>query len=486
MKSLKDILFGVSIEQTYGSLDKSINKIASDSRKVESKSLFVAISGDQFDGHNYIDKAVAQGATVILTEKEVPFNNLDTTFIRVQDSRKALAILASNYYDCPSKQIKLIGVTGTNGKTTIATLCFNLFTQMGYAAGLLSTIAIKYGKTVISATHTTPDSLTINSNLKAMVDSGVEYCFMEVSSHGIHQGRTHGLHFTGGVFTNLTQDHLDYHKTFAAYRNTKKYFFDTLPKTAFALTNFDDKNGAIMLQNTKARKVSYALENFADYRAQVLECQLRGMLLRIDAHELWTQLIGTFNASNILAVYSIALLLEQNSLEVLAEISKLKNVSGRFQTLQAPNNSLVIVDYAHTPDALKKVLETINSIRTKNEILLTVVGCGGNRDESKRPKMGNTAARLSDRVIFTSDNPRMENPDHIIEQMEAGVDTKDYKKIMRITDRKEAIKAACVLLSSNDILLISGKGHETYQDIKGVKTKFDDYQVASEIISKLF
>lgn len=485
MKLLKDILIGVSIEQTYGLLDKQISSIVYDSRKAKNQSLFVAVSGENFDGHNYIDKVIAKGSTVILVEKEISVKNLEATFIRVKDSRKALAIIASNYYDNPSKHIKLIGITGTNGKTTIATLCFDLFEKMGFVTGLLSTIAIKYGKQVIPAKHTTPDSLTINSNLRAMVDLGVKYCFMEVSSHGINQRRIYGLSFTGGVFTNLTHDHLDYHKTFHAYRDTKKVFFDTLPKTAFALTNLDDKNGAIMLQNTKAKKVSYAIENFADYRAQVLEYQQKAMLLRIDTHELWTQLIGSFNASNILAVYSIALLLGQNSIEVLTKISKLQNVSGRFQTLQGPNDSLIIVDYAHTPDALEKVLSTINSIRTSNAKLTTIVGCGGDRDKNKRPKMGAVASSMSDRVIFTSDNPRFENVEHIIDQMEAGVDPKDYKKIMRISNRREAIKTACILLSDDDVLLISGKGHEIYQEEKGVKTEFDDYKVVSEIVSKL-
>ena len=309
---------------------------------------------------------------------------------------------------------------------------------------------------------------------------------MEVSSHGIHQGRIHGLHFKGGVFTNLTQDHLDYHETFAAYRDTKKQFFDFLPKSAFALVNLDDKNGAFMVQNTKAHKKSYALENYADFRAQILEHQFTGMLLKMDSQELWTQLIGAFNASNLLAVYAVAVLMEQDSLEVLAGISQLKNISGRFETIQGPKGSLIIVDYAHTPDALKNVLKTINTVRTKNEKVITVVGCGGDRDQSKRPKMAAIAAKMSDRVVFTSDNPRSENPEQIISDMEAGVAPEDYKKTLRISDRREAIKAACMLLSDKDILLIAGKGHETYQEIKGVRTQFDDRQIVQEILLKLF
>jgi UDP-N-acetylmuramoyl-L-alanyl-D-glutamate--2,6-diaminopimelate ligase len=356
---------------------------------------------------------------------------------------------------------------------------------MGYAVGLLSTVAIKYNKQVLPATHTTPDPLVINSHLREMVDLGLAYCFMEVSSHGIDQGRIHGLQFKGGVFTNLTQDHLDYHETFAAYRDTKKQFFDFLPKTAFALVNLDDKNGAFMIQNSKAKKKSFALENYADFRAQILEHQFTGMLLKIDSRELWTQMIGAFNASNLLAIYAVAALLDQSSDEILEGISKLGNVSGRFETIQGPNGSLVIVDYAHTPDALKNVLNTINEVRTKNEKLITVVGCGGDRDQGKRPKMAAIAAEMSDRVIFTSDNPRSEDPDQIISEMEEGVAPENYKKTLRISDRKEAIKAACMLLSDKDIVVIAGKGHESFQEVKGVKTRFDDCEVVKEILLKL-
>jgi UDP-N-acetylmuramoyl-L-alanyl-D-glutamate--2,6-diaminopimelate ligase len=486
MKELKDILFGVSIEQTYGSIDKQINKIAFDSRKVEPNTLFVAIEGDQSNGHDYIEDAIKKGATVILVSEKPKNTPQNISFIRVNDTRIALAVVADNYYDHPSRKLELVGVTGTNGKTTVASLCYELFTRLGYVVGLLSTVEIKYGSEVIPATHTTPDPLSINFHLDAMVRKGVSYCFMEVSSHGIDQGRIHGLQFKGGVFTNLTQDHLDYHETFASYRDTKKRFFDLLPKTAFCLVNLDDKNGAYMVQNTKANKKSFALENYADFRAQILEHQFTGMLLKVDGQELWTQLLGAFNASNLLAVYAIASLLEQDQLELLAGLSSLKNVSGRFETIQGPHGSLIIVDYAHTPDALKNVLKTINSVRTRNEKLITVVGCGGDRDQSKRPKMAAVAANLSDRVIFTSDNPRSEDPDQIIADMEAGVAPENYKKTLKVNDRKEAIKTACMLLEPKDVLLIAGKGHETYQEIKGVKTAFDDRKVVQEILLKLF
>lgn len=486
MKELKDILFGVSIEQTYGSIDKQINKVAFDSRKVEPNTLFVAIEGDQSNGHDYIEDAIKKGATVILVSEKPKNTPQNISFIRVNDTRIALAVIADNYYDHPSRKLELVGVTGTNGKTTVASLCYELFTRLGYVVGLLSTVEIKCGSEVIPATHTTPDPLSINFHLDAMVRKGVSYCFMEVSSHGIDQGRIHGLQFKGGVFTNLTQDHLDYHETFASYRDTKKRFFDLLPKTAFCLVNLDDKNGAYMVQNTKANKKSFALENYADFRAQILEHQFTGMLLKVDDQELWTQLLGAFNASNLLAVYAIASLLEQDQLEVLAGLSSLKNVSGRFETIQGPHGSLVIVDYAHTPDALKNVLKTINSVRTRNEKLITVVGCGGDRDQSKRPKMAAVAANLSDRVIFTSDNPRSEDPDQIIADMEAGVAPENYKKTLKVNDRKEAIKTACMLLEPKDVLLIAGKGHETYQEIKGVKTAFDDRKVVQEILLKLF
>jgi len=486
MKQLKDILFGVSIEQTYGAIAKQISTVAFDSRKVELNTLFIAIKGDQSDGHDYVDTAIKKGAHVILVTEEPNQIASGVTFVRVLDTRLALAVIAANYYDHPSRKLHLIGITGTNGKTTIASLCFELFTQMGYAVGLLSTVEIKYGSQAITANHTTPDSLAINRHLDTMLKIGIDHCFMEVSSHGIAQGRIHGLQFKGGVFTNLTQDHLDYHETFASYRNTKKQFFDLLPKSAFALVNLDDKNGAFIIQNSKANIKSFAIQNYADFRAQILEHQFTGMLLKIENQEVWTQLIGVFNASNILAVYAIAKLLNQEQLEILSGISKLKNVSGRFETIQGPKGSLVIVDYAHTPDALKNILKTINLVRTRNEKVITVVGCGGDRDKGKRPIMAAVAAELSDRVVFTSDNPRSEDPEKIISEMEVGVAPEDYKKTLKISDRKKAIKTACMLLEDKDVLLIAGKGHETYQEIKGVKIQFDDRQVVQEILLKLF
>src|SRR5690606_38905040 len=389
------------------------------------------------------------------------------------------------YYEEPSANLKLVGVTGTNGKTTVATLLYHLFKKAGYKVGLLSTVKILVDKKEYKATHTTPDSLTINRFLKEMNEAGVEFCFMEVSSHGIHQNRTEGLHFEGGIFTNLTHDHLDYHNTFAEYRDVKKSFFDRLPSKAFALVNIDDKNGLVMLQNTKARKYTYALKSYADYKAQILENQLGGLLLKVNDSEVWTRLIGNFNAYNILAIYATADLLGLEKVEILRLISDLESVSGRFQYFISDEKITAIVDYAHTPDALKNVLETINSIRTKNEELITVVGCGGDRDKAKRPVMGQIATALSTKVIFTSDNPRSEKPEAIIEAMEKGVEPQHFKKVLSITDRAQAIKTACQMAQPNDIILIAGKGHETYQEIKGERFDFDDYKTVKEFLKQL-
>ena len=406
-------------------------------------------------------------------------------WISTQNSREALAILASNYYGRPSAQLKLVGVTGTNGKTTVTSLLHRLFEKAGFAAGLLSTIAVKYLDKEIDATHTTPDPLQINAHLRAMVDAGVEFCFMEVSSHGIDQDRIQGLTFVGGVFTNLSHDHLDYHNTFAEYRNVKKRFFDALPKSAFALTNSDDKNGDFMLQNTAARKLTYGLKGYSDFKAKILEAQFSGMLLIIDQQEVWTSLLGAFNAYNLLAVYAVAKELGLSSIESLSIISELGNVKGRFQTYATSNGATVIVDYAHTPDALANVLSTIAEIRTKNETLTTVVGCGGNRDQAKRPLMAEVAAKHSDKVIFTADNPRDEDPENIIDEMEKGVRPEDYKKTLRISNRKSAIKAACMELQAGDVLLIAGEGI-SYQEIKGERLPFDDYATVKEICKQLF
>jgi UDP-N-acetylmuramoyl-L-alanyl-D-glutamate--2,6-diaminopimelate ligase len=393
--------------------------------------------------------------------------------------------MAANYFGNPSQNLKLVGITGTNGKTTIASLLYQLFKKAGNKVGLLSTVKILVDDVEYKATHTTPDSITINQYLKEMIDAGVEYCFMEVSSHGIHQKRTEALHFAGGIFTNLSHDHLDYHPTFAEYRDVKKSFFDNLPKTAFALSNIDDKNGQVMLQNTVAKKCTYALKSYADYKTQILESQLSGLLLKINGHEVWVKLIGTFNAYNLLAIYGTAVELGLESLEVLRLMSELESVSGRFQYIVSTTNITAIVDYAHTPDALENVLKTINDIRTKNEQLITVVGCGGNRDKSKRPIMGGIAAELSDKAILTSDNPRNEEPEAIIDEMEQGVAPQNYKRILSITDRKQAIKTACQLAQPNDIILIAGKGHETYQEIKGIRHDFDDMKIVKELLDQL-
>jgi UDP-N-acetylmuramoyl-L-alanyl-D-glutamate--2,6-diaminopimelate ligase len=393
--------------------------------------------------------------------------------------------MAANFYGNPSQNLKLVGITGTNGKTTVASLLYQLFKKAGFKTGLISTVKIMVDDTEYKATHTTPDSLTINRYLAEMNEIGAEYCFMEVSSHGIHQKRTEALHFAGGVFTNLSHDHLDYHATFAEYRDVKKSFFDHLPAPAFALSNVDDKNGMVMLQNTKARKLTYALKTYAEYKAQILESQLTGLLLKINENEVWTRLIGTFNAYNLLAIYGTAVELGLESLEVLRLLSELESVSGRFQFIISDQKITAIVDYAHTPDALDNVLKTINDIRTKNEQLITVVGCGGDRDKAKRPIMAHIASSLSDKLILTSDNPRSEDPDDIIADMEQGVEPQNHRKTIAITDRRQAIKVACQLARPEDIILIAGKGHETYQEIKGVRHDFDDMATVKEFLEQL-
>ena len=485
MMILKDILYKVALNAVVGGTGVSVNTIHFDSRNITKDDLFVAIKGSLADGHKFIDVAIKNGAVGIICEA-LPGHLVDgVTYVEVDSSTKALAIMASNFYGAPSENLKLVGVTGTNGKTTIASLLFQLFKKAGYKVGLLSTVKIVVDNTEYKATHTTPDSLTINRYLKEMNDAGVEFCFMEVSSHGIHQNRIEGLCFEGGIFTNLSHDHLDYHNTFAEYRDVKKAFFDALSPNAFALVNTDDKNGLVMLQNTKAKKYTYALKGYADYKAQILENQFGGLLLKVNDSEVWTRLIGSFNAYNVLAIYASAELLGLEKVEVLRLISELESVSGRFQYLISDEKITAIVDYAHTPDALKNVLETINSIRTKNEELITVVGCGGDRDKTKRPKMGHIASALSTKVIFTSDNPRSENPETILEDIEKGVEPQNFKKIVAISDRKQAIKTACQLAQPNDIILIAGKGHETYQEIKGKRFDFDDYKIVQELLKQL-
>ena len=485
MNLLKDILYKVAIEAVNGSTEIPVNKIEFDSRKIQENDVFVAIRGTVSDGHDFIEKAINIGATTIVCDTFPTIIVTGITYVKVKDTNAALAFMATNFYDNPSAKLKLVGITGTNGKTTVASLLYQLFKKAGYKVGLLSTVKIMVDSTEYKATHTTPDSLTINHYLNQMIEVGCDYCFMEVSSHGVHQKRTEGLHFAGGVFTNLSHDHLDYHPTFAEYRDVKKQFFDNLPKTAFALTNIDDKNGLVILQNTNAKKLAYALKSYADYKAQILENQLSGLLLKINDHEVWVRLIGTFNAYNLLAIYGTAVELGLENLEVLRLLSELESVSGRFQFIVSNEKITAIVDYAHTPDALENVLKTINDIRTKNEQLITVVGCGGDRDKTKRPIMANIASTMSDKIIITSDNPRTEDPKVIIAEMEAGVEPQNYKKSLSIEDRKQAIKTACQLANPNDIILIAGKGHETYQEIQGVRHDFDDMKIVKEILEQL-
>jgi len=485
LKNLKDIIYKVSIEEVIGSTDIAVNSVVFDSREITKGDVFIAQKGVVSDGHLFISKAISLGATVVVCE-EIPFKKEDgVTYLKVKDSNIALAIMASNFYGNPSAKLKLIGITGTNGKTTIASLLYDLFLKAGFNVGLLSTVKILVNDQEFKATHTTPDSLTINSHLDQMINAGVDYCFMEVSSHGIHQKRTHGLHFEGGVFTNLSHDHLDYHSSFAEYRDVKKSFFDELPKSAFALVNLDDKNGSVMLQNTKAKKKSYALKTIADFRAKILEKRLSGSLLIVDGMEIWSKLIGTFNAYNLLAIVGTAELCGLDKMEILRIVSELESVSGRFQYAMSNSGVTAIVDYAHTPDALKNVLETIRDIRTGSEKVITVVGCGGDRDKAKRPKMALIASQLSDQAIFTSDNPRTESAQTIIDEMETGVAAENYKKTLSILDRKQAIKTACKLSEKGDIVLIAGKGHEDYQEINGERFHFDDMEVVTKCLIQL-
>jgi UDP-N-acetylmuramoyl-L-alanyl-D-glutamate--2,6-diaminopimelate ligase len=485
LKNLKDILYKVAIESLKGSTDVAIENITFDSRKVVANTFFVAIRGTVSNGHDFIETAISAGANSILCDTLPEILNEKITYIVVNDTNEALAFVAANYYGNPSSKLQLVGITGTNGKTTIASLLFQLFQKANYKVGLLSTVKIMVNATEFKATHTTPDSITINYYLDKMVQSGVTHCFMEVSSHGIHQKRTTGLHFVGGIFTNLSHDHLDYHNSFAEYRDVKKQFFDGLSSNSFALTNADDKNGMVMLQNTKAKKLKYALKSYADYRATILESQLSGLLLKINEQEVWVRLIGTFNAYNLLAIYGAACQLGMESLEALRLLSELESVSGRFQYIVSDTEITAVVDYAHTPDALENVLQTINFIRTQNEQLITVVGCGGDRDKTKRPLMAAIATQLSTKVILTSDNPRTEDPKIILEEMESGIEPQNFKKVMTIEDRKQAIKTAVQLANPKDIILIAGKGHETYQEINGVKHDFDDLKLVKEFLKQL-
>ncbi len=474
MKKLKDILHAIPVQEVVGQLDVEVISLCFDSRLAVEGSLFVAIKGVHTDGHLFLDKAVKLGCRLVMVEV-IPDVKIDgVTYIMVADTAYALGIAASNFYDNPSADLKLVGVTGTNGKTTIATLLFNLFDRLGYHVGLLSTVQNQIGDRIIPATHTTPDPIALNRLLREMVDEGCDYCFMEVSSHAVVQQRIAGLRFAGGIFSNITHDHLDFHLTFDNYIKAKKKFFDDLDRYAFALTNADEKNGAVMLQNTFAHKKNYGLRSNADFKAKVIESHFDGMLLNIDGHEVWVKLVGGFNASNIMAVYGAAILLEQETMKVLTALSQISGAEGRFEVIKAENGIIGIVDYAHTPDAVENVLSTIQHLRQKGQHIITVLGCGGDRDKTKRPEMAAVAAKMSDKVVITSDNPRTENPLQIIKDMEGGVPADKKKNVFSITDRREAIRAACHLAQSGDIVLIAGKGHEKYQDVNGVKNHFDD------------
>lgn len=480
LKLLSDILYKTRLEEIIGSTNVAISSVTFDSRKVKKDSLFIATRGTASDGHHYIELAIENGAVAVVCEDLPEELKENITYVKVLDSSASLGYIACNYYDNPSEKLKLIGITGTNGKTTTVTLLFNLFRGLGYNVGLLSTVENKINTTVIPSTHTTPDALALNELLAKMVEAGCQYAFMEVSSHAIVQHRITGLKFIGAAFSNITHDHLDYHKTFEEYIRAKKIFFDNLQDDAFALTNKDDRNGLVMLQNTRAKKYTYGLKSIADFKCRVVENHLNGLLLSIDNQEVWVKLIGSFNAYNVLVVYSIALLLKQDKVQVLTTLSNLNSVEGRFQYIKSKNGIVAIVDYAHTPDALKNVLETIKDIRTGNEQVITLVGCGGDRDAAKRPIMAQIACEYSNKVFLTSDNPRSEDPEEILNQMQAGINPVDAKKTLRISDRKEAIRTAVAFAKEGDIILIAGKGHEKYQEIKGVKHPFDDFEIVKE------
>ena len=485
MKIFSDILYQVRIKKVIGSTNVAIEHLSMDSRTVRPFSVFIAVRGTQVDGHDYIQSAIKSGAVAIVAESlpaELPESIVG---VEVQNSAEALGWIASNFYDNPSERLKLIGITGTNGKTTTTSLLFQLFRLMGKKVGLLSTVVNKINNKEIPSTHTTPNAIELNALLSEMLDQGCTHCFMEVSSHAIHQHRVTGAHFSGAVFTNITHDHLDYHKTFNEYIKAKKGLFDTLPAGSFALVNNDNLHAESMIHNTKARKRSFGLKTMADYKAKVLESSFGGLQMMIDGQEFFTPMIGGFNASNLLAVYGVGIELGIEKMDLLTGMSTLQSVNGRFQHFRTPTNITAVVDYAHTPDALENVLKTIAGIRTGNEQVITVVGCGGDRDSSKRPLMAQIASDLSDRTIITSDNPRTEDPDAIIREMEAGLDPVQLKKNISISSRKEAIKLACTMAQQHDIILIAGKGHEKYQDIMGVKHPFDDLEIVKETLKNL-
>jgi UDP-N-acetylmuramoyl-L-alanyl-D-glutamate--2,6-diaminopimelate ligase len=484
MKVLKDILYKVSLISTIGDMDRGVSGVVFDSRKVEAASVFVAITGTQVDGHEFIATALDKGATVIICEKLPEAIIGGITYVQVVNSAKALGIIASNFFDNPSEKIKVVGVTGTNGKTTTVTLLHQLFVAMGYSTGMLSTVENKINEQIIPATHTTPDAVNVQVMLRRMADEGCTHCFMEVSSHAIVQERIAGLKLAGAVFTNITHDHLDYHGTFDEYIKAKKKLFDELPKDAFALVNGDDRRGSVMLQNSKATHHSFALKSSADFKAKILSNTLEGLELDINSKQIWFRMIGAFNAYNLLGALGVAVLLGEDEDEVLRTLSAIRGAKGRFDRISI-GGIIAIVDYAHTPDALDNVLKTINGVRTGNEQLITVVGCGGNRDKTKRPIMAKLAVSESNKAIFTSDNPRFEDPMEILREMQAGVGPSEVRKTLTIEDRREAIKTAVMLSRKGDIILIAGKGHEDYQEIKGIKHHFDDAEVVTEILVQL-
>ena len=485
MKLLKDILYKAGIEEVIGSTNVAIENICIDSRQAKKFSLFIAVKGTLVDGHKFIETAAEQGALAIVCE-ELPENLLpEVNYIQVKNSRFAAGVISSNFYESPSQKLKLVGITGTNGKTTCATLLYELFTQIGYKVGLISTVRNLINGVEIKATHTTPDPISLNLLLAEMVGAGCEYCFMEVSSHALDQHRVAGVEFTGAIFTNISHDHLDYHKTFDHYIKAKKMLFDNLPSTSFALVNMDDRNGDVMVQNTKAKVITYGLKSLADRKAKILENNLTGLILNIDGQEVITRLIGSFNAYNILSVYGAAIELKEEKLQILTTLSNLHSPDGRFEFVKTENNILGIVDYAHTPDALENVLATIRGLRTGTEKVITLVGCGGDRDKSKRPEMARIAAEGSDKVILTSDNPRSEDPEAILADMKQGLDPVLVRKAVSIVDRAEAIRTACMLVQPGDIILVAGKGHEKYQEIKGKKHAFDDMEVLSTNLKQI-
>ena len=486
MKILSDILKSVTVTQKIGNTEIPVTDIIFDSRKVELGCLFVSIRGTLSDGHDFIEMAIEKGAKAIICD-EIPENkNVEIVYVQVPDSSKALGQMASEFYNNPSSELSLIGITGTNGKTTTATLLYNMLRKLGYKVGLLSTVRNYIDDQKIDATHTTPDAVQMNKLIRQMVDSGCEYCFIEVSSHAIDQERIAGLDFEGALFTNITHDHLDYHKTFAEYIKAKKKFFDDLKPESFALINTDDKNGSVMVQNTKAKVNNYAVRSGADFKAKIIESHFEGSMLTIDNTDVWTYFVGRFNAYNVLSVYACAILLGFEKNEVLTALSEMKPVEGRFETFRSQNGITAIVDYAHTPDALLNVLNAINQIKTDDQELITVVGAGGDRDKTKRPEMAKIASIESDKVILTSDNPRSEDPNEILEDMKVGVSIENKKKILSIVDRKEGIRTACLLAKKGDIILIAGKGHEIYQEVKGVKHHFDDREVLQQIFNELY